>query len=142
VRKKIIPYNRKGLIFTIDGIIALILGALLIIVTMYYVQSASPKFNQINLHRVALDSVTILEKDGTFYDAVTSGSTATIKQFVENLPDPYCAIIFIKDSSQATLLTATKTNCTVSDEKVIARRVFSEKNMGNIYVAEMVMWYG
>ncbi len=138
LKQKKIMQNKRALIFTIDGIIALILTALIIVSTLFFIQDTNPQFNNINLQRVSMDSLSILEKDNTLKNAVLSNSNSTINLFLNSLPTPYCGSISILNSSLNTLISSTKNNCTVSDEKVIIRRIFTTPN---IHIAQMVMWY-
>jgi hypothetical protein len=133
--------NKKGIIFTLDAIFALIAAVTIITAAMFYMSQVSKlPYNMQALNRLAQDSLTVMEKDGTLRQAIETGSTSRMVIFLDSLPDQICAKIDLKSKNHVMLYNATKTGCTSSDEYVITRRVFIANNF-NIYYSKAEFWY-
>lgn len=132
---------KKGIIFSLDAIFAIIIAGIIILACFFYLsQTTTQLFTTQDLSLTAMDTLTILEKDGTFKNIVETGSTATLQLFLNALPDQQCGMITVYTSSAAAIHSAQKAGCTFKNESVIAVRGFIANNY-NIYYARMEAWY-
>jgi len=133
--------RKKGIIFTLDAIFALMAALTIISASLFYMgQVGKIPFNKQALGKISQDSLTILEKDGTLGKAVEIGSAATLSSFLNSLPSNLCGKIEINDASKNNILAALKPGCTGSNELVISVRAFVGNNF-NVYYARMEIWY-
>ena len=132
--------KKKGLILTLDAIFAIIAAMAIITASLYYTAQVSKvPYNKQALNRISQDTLTILEKDDTFKNAIETDSNTSITLFLDALPDQICARIDLKSSAQSVVQSSSKTNCVSSDESVFVRRSFV--NGFSIYYAEIEAWY-
>ena len=81
-----------------------------------------------------------MTKDDTLKNAIESESSATITSFLNSLPSQICAKIDLKSVDQVTIQNTSKTGCTSSEERVVARRTFIANDF-TVYYAEIESWY-
>jgi len=133
--------RRKGLVLTLDAVFALIAATTIITATLYYTGELSKvPYNKQALSKMSQDSLTILEKDGILVDAIETGSSTTLAEFLNSTPNQVCARIDLKLINTSLIENATKTNCNLSAEPVISRRSFIANNF-TVYYARMESWY-
>ena len=133
--------RKKAIIFSLDAIFAVIIAGIMILSCFFYLSKTTTNLYQNqDIYKVSLDSLTILEKDNTLKTSVETSSVATIQQFLNSLPDQHCGNITVYTSSSSQLLSAQKTGCTAKNESTIAVRSFIANN-SNIYYANMEAWY-
>ena len=97
-------------------------------------------YNKQALHRLNQDSLTILEKDGSLRQAIETGSTEDIENFINALPNQICAEINLIDSNRYIVKTTVRAGCPDEKESVFERRAFIANNF-NVYYARMETWY-
>jgi hypothetical protein len=138
--KKLTKTNKKGLIFTLDAVFALVTALTLIMAAFYLISQDNQLFNEQALELIAQDSLTVLEKDGTLAAAVESSSNITINLYQENLPEQVCSLITIKNSAGQQVMNTLSSSCsTNAKEYSVARRSFVSDQ--DPYYAEMTIWY-
>jgi hypothetical protein len=138
---RILSLKTKAFIFSLDAIFAIIIAGLMILVCFFYLSQTNTNThaNQ-DTYKLALDSLTILEKDRTLKDAIEINSTAAIQQFLESFPEQFCGSITIYTSSSAEILSAQKTGCSAKNKTAVIVRSFIADN-SDIYYAKMQAWY-
>ena len=131
--------NRKGLIFTIDAILA-ILATIMILISVYSILSNS-HFNSENndLNKIALDSLTVLEKND-YLDQSVSGNLTMINNFLAALPSNICGNISVYYQDKGIITSSKKPGCLISDNVVVTRRAFVFEH--KTYFAKMEVSYG
>lgn len=132
--------NRRGIVFTIDAIIAVIILIAFVSASYFYLKNINNNFGDNDLFQVSQDSLTVLELNNELQSAIATSSISDIQVYIDNLlPSHVCADIALYDSSDILQLNATKTNCTSSDETSSSIRTFIVSN--NFYYAKMRSWY-
>ena len=133
--------NTKGILFTIDGFMALVIATTMIIGSINYLSETSVVSSPMqNINRISMDALAILEKNETLTYAVDSGNIAQVQNFLNSLPAQYCGNISIYNSASVIQSSAQKTDCGDHTESSFARRVFLANNK-NVYYAEMEAWF-
>lgn len=133
--------NKKGIIFTLDAVFALIVAVTITVAVIFHMSQVSKiPYSKQALNKIAQDSLTVLEKDGILKEAIETGSTETITTFLNSLPYQICAGMDLKSADQSTIQSAVKTGCNSSEEAVIARRAFIANNFSTYYV-RMEFWH-
>lgn len=133
--------KKKAIIFTLDAILALLISGTLIMTSLHYFsKTENIPYTQQSLYKISLDSLAVLEKDETLKTAVEENSITQIQSFLDSLPEQICSNITVYNTAQNNLLSAEKTECSSSDEKLFVRRVFVANDFG-VYYAEMVSWF-
>jgi len=132
--------NKKAIIFSLDAIFAIIIAGIMILACFFYLSKTTTNIYQNqDIYKISLDSLTILEKDDTLKTAVETNNTATLQLFLNSLSDQFCGNITVYTSSSSAVLSAQKTDCTAKNESTIAVRNFIANN--SIYYAKMGAWY-
>ena len=135
------------MIISTDGLLALFVMLLLFISAANYVSKASSEsVESLNLKKVTMDSITTLEKSGDLERAILKDKPNKIRQFLNKLPNSYCATINLYSSDDLTNadMSITKSSCKTSREEVVAiKRSFVVRSGidANFYVAKMIGWY-
>ncbi|RME15155.1 MAG: hypothetical protein D6797_07230 [Bdellovibrio sp.] len=133
---------KKGIIFTLDAIIAILVAASFILASFFYLSKATNvPYDRQGIYDLSLDSLAVLEKKGDLAYSVENGSNSTLVEFLNfSLSQQVCGEIKIFNTDTFQLLTATKPGCTPINETSFARRVFIANN-SKIYYAEMEVWF-
>lgn len=127
--------NKKSIIFTLDAILAILIAGVMITSSYFYIsQTKISQLNRQNLYKISLDVLTILEKDGTLYDSVRTGSTSDLNDFLNLLPAQICGSFTIYDHESNVIQSVQKADCDTT-QPVFSRRVFVGNNF-DIYYAE------
>jgi hypothetical protein len=132
---------RKGIVLTIDAVIALVATSSLTTV-MYFNLSKTQQiqWTDSDINDVCLESLAALELNDDLKYAIDSNSTSIIESFLDNLlPAHICGKIEIYDSGNSLKLSQTKANCTSGNETSIARRTFVSNSA--VYYAKMEAWF-
>ncbi|MBS1266659.1 MAG: hypothetical protein MAG795_00627 [Candidatus Woesearchaeota archaeon] len=130
---------KKGLIFTLDATLAIIVAAALILSIMFYISKINVPTQNHDLHRRLRDSLIVLEKNKVLKNSVLNPSSTDLQDFLVSLPANSCAKIEILNQNNLVVKTATKTSCDQPEEYLVVRRVFIANNQA--YIAKMVGWY-
>lgn len=132
---------KKGIIFSLDAIFAIIIAGIMILACFFYLSKTTTNLYQNqDIYKISLDSLTILEKDDTLKTAAETSSSTTIQQFLNSLSDQFCGNITIYTSSSSAVLSAQKTGCTAKNESTIAVRSFVANDF-NPHYAKLEAWY-
>ncbi|MBW2965948.1 hypothetical protein KY342_02475 [Candidatus Woesearchaeota archaeon] len=133
--------KKKAIIFSLDAIFAIVIAGIMILACFFYLSKTTTNLYQNqDIYKLSLDSLTILEKDETLKTAIETSSATTIQQFLNSLPDQHCGNITVYTSLSTAVLSSQKTGCTANNESTIAIRSFIANN-SNIYYAKMEAWY-
>ena len=129
---------KKGIIYTLDVIIALFMALGIVAFAFTYLEETSHSFNN-NVYVLSLDSLGMLEKDYTLQRAVQQNSAVLLQQFVNTLPAPLCGNISIYSGEQQKQWSVQANNCTQGNDLALARRAFAVN--ATLYYAEMRTWF-
>lgn len=132
---------KKGIIFTIDAIIAILAAITLTAGSFYYLsQTQNIQWTTADLFQISMNSLAVLELRNDLQNAVDSMSTTELDNYLNNiLPVQVCADITIFNEAQSQILSTIKSGCTATAYNAVAIRSFYLNN--NIYYAEMGVWY-
>ncbi|MFH1586715.1 MAG: hypothetical protein ABID38_02570 [Candidatus Diapherotrites archaeon] len=138
----------RGFFISTDGLIALFVMLVIFIAAAGYMgQASSTSVESLNLKRFSMDSISTLEKTGDLEDAVLQDKTTKVRQFLNKLPNSYCATINIYGSNDlnSAVMSVTKGGCKkASGETASITRSFIVRNGSdlNFFTAQMNMWHG
>jgi hypothetical protein len=133
--------NRKGIVFSLDAILALAIMITIVVGTLFFVNhQVDTSFNRKSLDTIARDSLTVLEKDYTLRTAVDINNLEIVSRFMNAFPSHICSSIIIYDSSNNEVLTGSKSGCSQAAQRSVARRTFITTGR-NRYIAEMTVWF-
>ncbi|MFH1317042.1 MAG: hypothetical protein ABII01_05985 [Candidatus Woesearchaeota archaeon] len=133
--------DKKGIIFTLDAIFALISTITLVVFILFYMSRVSMvPYNKQALNRISQDTLTMLEKDGTLRKAIETNSTSDIEDFINSLPTNLCLEITLKGSDKDITNKINRTSCETAKENVFERRAFVANNFATYY-ALIQFWY-
>lgn len=131
---------KKGLIFTLDAILALIVASSLILASFNYVSQTQVAWNRPTLLKISLNSLAVLELSQTLQEAVKTSDAVDVEEFLNNLlPDNVCARVEFYDEADSLLMTAAKSGCASSNYPTVSYQGLSVS--GDIYYARMEAWY-
>jgi hypothetical protein len=131
--------KKKGIIFSLDSMIALIIAGIFIFGAMVYLGNLQDKNeNNLILNQIARDSLTILDFSYDLIQAGSTGDNTTLNDFVDNLETNTCARIGIYNQSKQLDFTSTKSGCIPNNNVAVARRSFIVNKEG--YYAKMEVW--
>lgn len=130
---------KKGIIFTLDATLAVIMALSLIIPSLFYLSKSDVTFEQENLYRITTDSLAILEKNDVLMMGVLTNSSLLLQEFLDSLPYNVCAKVELFNKDGEKQLTVLKEDCTYSEDYQVVRRVFLAQE--SIYLARMETWY-
>lgn len=134
--------SSRGIIFTLDSILALTLTLSLITASLFYLgKTDESSFDEQQLRQLSLDSLAVLEKSSTLHITITT-SQESLSSFINALPDPVCANITLFDAQGIAQQSVQKNSCTeqeITAQTIVTRRVFIVNN--EVYYAEMHSWY-
>jgi hypothetical protein len=137
-RMRVAGMLKKGIIFSIDALLALLVAAFFI----FAILSARPNAidsSPAHIEALAMDTLAALEKKGLLADAVQSGSADAVSEAVDNiLPKRICSTVSVNTLSEA-VMAATRQGCTAGNSLSIARRSFMAGN--GHYYALLELWY-
>jgi hypothetical protein len=135
--KRAIFGNKKGLIFTLDALFAILTLIFIVSSIVFFMgQLDSTLYARQSLDIIARDSLSMLERDGTLQQAVDISNGAVIEFFLNALPNSLCGQVLIFDAESLQLLAANKAGCSVGVDKVTTRRSFITTGL-NPYYAQM-----
>ena len=125
--------NKKSVIFTLDAILAILIAGVMITASYFYISQANiPMSNRQNLHKISMDALVVLEKDGTLKDSVQTGSASGLSEFLNLLAPQICSKFTIYDDSSTLVLSSQKSDCNIT-QPVLSRRVFVLDNFSTYY---------
>lgn len=134
--------KNRGIIFTLDSILALTLALSMITASLFYLgKTDDSSFDEQGLRQLSLDSLAVLEKSGTLLLAMTT-SQESLESFVDALPQQVCANITLFDAESIAQHSVQKKDCQEQEtttKKSVTRRVFIVNH--EVYYAEMRAWY-
>lgn len=128
---------RKGIIFSLDVMMALLLAVIFSTFIFFNVNNSHSNYDEIFLHKSAIDTLTVLREDYS----LENFDNSTIYSFLSNLPVQYCANLTVYDNKDKIVYNALRSRCNGEGEVVgISRRVFLV-NSTSVYLGEVKMWY-
>ena len=136
----------KGFVFSIDGLIALLILATLILIS--YTFLANLNFDEINrqeLKNFGENTLAILEKNKDLEFTIRADNTQHIKSFINRAPYTTCISLNIYAISDLnnTVVSVSREGCTnVNQNKTTLFRTFYSGNTANmsLYLAELNLW--
>ncbi len=137
----------KGFVFSLDALIAmLLLITMFITATIYFNQVEFKENINIVLKQIAMDSITVLEKNGKIENAIKQNQVNELRSFLNKLPKSICGEIKIYKTSDLTNpeLIVLKENCEQNFlESALIKRSIIVKNEKEIelYLSEIKTWY-
>ncbi|QLJ52759.1 MAG: hypothetical protein Sv326_0584 [Candidatus Fermentimicrarchaeum limneticum] len=128
----------KGFVLTIDGIIALIVFiSLFVIISSPTLRTTSSAWSDVQVRRLSMDSLTILEKNGALGRAVESNSSSELIYFMGSEFTSLCMQITVSEGDSH-VLSAVKSGCVEGRGAFITRRSFVSGD--DFYTAELHAW--
>ena len=124
--------SRKAIIFTLDAILAIIIGALIIAASYFLLSQPDPDFNAQALGRISYDSLAVLEKDSTLRNAADTSSPSGLGTFISSMPGNTCANISVFDNSSMLIASSQKSGCSLN-YSIVSRRAFISSNSSSNY---------
>ena len=116
--------DKKGMIFTIDAILAVVIAGIMLSAAYFYISDEYGEGDrQQNLYKISLDILSALEKDGALQNSVNAGSASGIGSFLNALPSQICSNVTIYGNSSIIRASAQKQGCNLT-QPVFSRRVF------------------
>jgi hypothetical protein len=129
--------NKKGVLFSVDAVFALVTLLFMTSAIMFSIsQDQSSLYSSQMLTRIGQDSLGLLEKDLSLQQAIDLSTTVILTRYLNSLPDSICADIYLYDTTQNQIDSASKDGCTVLAQKSIIRRSFITVGL-NPYYAQM-----
>jgi len=130
---------KKAVIFSLDAIFSAVTASMLILSILFFISQSNVTFDDRDRYAIALDSLAVLEIDGTLHGATQTGDPSTMQQYLDALPGQVCSRLSLYTSAQVAFSTSTKTGCTSSNETSVAKRAFIVDFVP--YYAQMEVWY-
>ncbi len=131
--------GKKAIIFTIDAILALILGLSIILASLFYLGKASAPSQGETLQLISQDALAVMEKNGQLSESVSGATALPLESAIDMLPPNTCARLAVYSSLHEKISETLRQNCRFSEDYVLTRRLFVSE--GNLYYAEMEAWY-
>ena len=132
-----ISQTKKGGIFTIDMLLALLVAGVILVASFALIGGKEQLTKDAAV--LAQDSLLVLESSKALANAVETNSNAQILQFLDALPSNICGNISVYSSPGLQILSGNKQGCDSSDAVDLARNAFILNF--NVYYAEMQVWY-
>ncbi len=135
-------FNKKGFIYTLDAIFALVIAAIIIFASFQYLsQTHIARFNRSDLFRLSNDALAVMERNSGLSNVI-SGSMSSVQSYLNSLPAQVCGNLTVLSTSSMLIGNAVKSGCDNAgvDELVVARRVFVHSN-SSTYYARLEAWY-
>jgi len=132
--------NTKSLIFTLDALISVGIALTLVSGIYFYLSQSDVSSTTHDLFAVGLDSLALLEHDGTLETAALKNNLTEIGDYLDALPNHICADITIRDGSKKKINNITKLHCQPSNQTSVVKRVFLVNSQPHL--AEMELWFG
>jgi hypothetical protein len=129
---------KKGVIFTLDAVIALLAASVIILSIYLLIGNLSDISDGRDLQQIGQDALTVLEKDGSLAYAIQTKSNVTVTTYLDELPAQYCARIQLLDSNQDIQFSAVSGGCGNADRLAVSRRIFISER--KTYMAEIETW--
>ena len=138
--------SKKGFVFSIDGLIALLIMATLILIS--YTFLANLNFEEIDrqeLKSFGENSLAIFEKSIDLEYTIRADSTQRIKTVMNRMPYSVCMDLELYASSDLnnTVVSVSREGCTnINQNKITLFRTFYSGNTPNLnlYLAELNVW--
>jgi len=128
--------STKGIVLTLDSILALVIAASMIVVMLNMTES--PEYTSKDyLYSYMVDFLTVAEKDLTLRKVV-EGNNTPANDFLHSQPDNLCFNLSIYDE-QGNMVYTNSTDCSDKGWNVMVKRSFLEKT--SFYMAELKGWY-
>lgn len=137
---------RKGIVFSIDALIAFTLMFTIILITASYMNGISFEArNSLVLKENALDIGTILEKNNEFENAVQTNKVIELRSYINKLPGSICSNIeiFEENDLDNAIMSVLRPGCQQNfSESATINRSFIVQNDtdANFYIGRTTVW--
>jgi len=137
---------KKGFVISLDALIALLIFAVLIGTSAFYLEQAQAEArNSTLLKEAASDVLTVLDKTLVLETAIEDGSTTGIMSFLGKLPYNMCGEVLIYKNSDLSSIEVSvlRQGCSKTfDEVATVKRDFFVESNGSLefYIAELKAW--
>jgi DUF1680 family protein len=136
-----IKQNKTGLVFTLDAIFAIVIALSTFSAAFYYLnQISSTQHDDQNLIKLSMNSLTVLEKDGSLEYTIRTLNTNIVEQFLNNTEGNICANITVYNYADEPVKSIIKDNCNTTQTFNFAKRVFIA-NKSQVFYTTMETWY-
>ena len=127
----------RGFVLTMDVIVALVIASFLFSTIMFFMSRPRPK-SQEYLYSLALDFLTVADKDGSILEAV-DGDPGRINEYLFDVQSSnLCLNLTVLDAAGAGVF-SNSTGCPPPIRQVIGKRTVV--NNSRNYVARLRVWY-
>ena len=135
--------NRKGIFFSIDAIIAIVVAIVLFSIAFYYLgQVDIQETSSTDLLEYGRSVLVVMEKGDYLADSVVNDSSSVIVGFFDNYTkNNSCFNLEVEDVNGVQQYLVYKTGCGSTIEKDVVKRTFIV-NKNDIYLAKMEAYYG
>lgn len=131
---------KKGIVFSLDVMLALITAMILISAGIYYMNNLYSNIGtELNLNQITQDSLEILDFKGDLINARLTNSNSTLNEFLNELDNNICAEIEMYNQNDTIIMSSVKSGCVSSNTLLVSRRTFIVEN--DIYYAKMEGWF-
>jgi hypothetical protein len=128
---------RKGIFFSLDALLALIIALSLAAAILNGIGQVPPVSAKENsAQRIAEDSLALMEKNLVLHDSVAASSPVAIQQFAQLIPPNICYRISISKRAAESPIIVDE-NCGCKTYSVARRSFIVASATPEIYVAEM-----
>lgn len=137
---------RKGIVFSIDALIAFTLMFTIILITASYLSGVTYEArNSLVLKENALDIVTVLEKNGEFENAVQTNQINQLRSYINKLPSSVCSNIeiFQENDLGNPVMSVLRPGCkqNFSDSATINRSFIVQSGTdANFFIGRATVW--
>lgn len=135
-------HAKKGIVFSLDAILALIAAITLITAAFFYLSQIHViKWSQPNYFLISLDTLNVLRIDGTLQTAIQTQNPANLTLFFDHMYGPQVcgALEIYKKGQPGIYLNATKTGCNSYEEVYVFRSTIFVAP--SYYYTVLKVWY-
>jgi len=135
--------NKRGILFSIDAIIAILIAIVLFSIAFYYLEDMDVgETGSTDLLEYSRGVLTVIEKNDVLVDSILFNSSLGVVEFFDNYTkDNSCFNLEVEDVNGVQQYLVYKTGCSSSVDKNVVKRTFIV-NKEDIYLAKMEAYYG
>jgi len=138
--------NSKGFVISLDAIIALMVFFIIFTLSTTYLEQV--KFdakNSLILKENAMDSLTVLEKNGALETSVKTNNVKLLRRFANKLPNNLCIDLGIYSESDLTktIMSVLKPGCKknfINSATISRSFVVRDDFETDLYLARIIVW--
>jgi hypothetical protein len=135
--------NKKGIFFSLDAIIAIMIAVVLFSIAFFYLAQVDiHETSSTDLVEYSRSVLVVMEKDEVLMNSILSDSSLEVVEFLDNYTkDHSCFSLEVEDVNGVQQYLVYKTGCGSTVEKDVVKRTFIV-NKNDIYLAKMEVYYG